>query len=50
MEREGDEVHVTETEASGGAQPGVVRYVLGISLLLVVVLMSAIWIIGSTTR
>ncbi len=50
MERDGDEVHVTETEASGGSKPDIVRYVLGISLLLVVVLMSAIWIIGSTTR
>ena len=50
MERDGDEVHVTEAEASGGSQPHIVRYVLGISLLLVVVLMSAIWIIGSTTR
>lgn len=49
MERDGDEVHVTETEASGGSKPDIVRYVLGISLLLVVVLMSAIWIIGSTT-
>lgn len=50
MERDGDEVHVTETEASAGTQPHIVRYVLGISLILVVVLMSAIWIIGSTTR
>ena len=50
MEREGDEVHVTETEASGGSKPDVVRYVLGVSLILVVVLMSAVWIIGSTTR
>ena len=50
MERDGDEVHVTETEASGGATPGVVRYVLVISLVLIVVLMSAVWIIGSTTR
>lgn len=50
MERQGDEVHVTETEASGGSQPHVVRYVLGFSLLLVVALMSLVWIIGSTTR
>ena len=49
MEREGDEVHVTETEASGGSRPHIVRYVLGISLLLVVALMSLIWIIGSMT-
>lgn len=50
MERQGDEVHVSQEEASGGAQPHIVRYVLGISLLLVVVLLSAVWIIGSVTR
>jgi hypothetical protein len=50
MERRDDEVHVSETEASGGVQPHIVRYVLGVSLLLVVVLMSAIWILGSVTR
>ena len=50
MERQGDEVHVTETEASAGAQPHIVRWVLAISLILVVVLMSLIWIIGSITR
>ena len=50
MKREGDEVHVTEVEASGGSQPHIVRYVLGISLLLIVALMSLVWIIGSTTR
>jgi len=47
MERQGDEVHVSQEEASGGPQPHVVRYVLGVSLLLVVVLMSLIWILGS---
>ena len=50
MERQGDEVHVSETEASGGVQPHIVRYVLGVSLLLIVVLMSLVWIIGSVTR
>jgi hypothetical protein len=50
MERQGDEVHISETEASGGAQPHIVRYILGVSLLLVVVLLSAIWILGSVTR
>lgn len=50
MEREGDEVHVTGLEASGGSQPRVVRYVLAISLLLVVGLLSLVWIIGSATR
>lgn len=50
MEREGNEVHVSQEEASGGSQPHIVRYILGVSLLLVVVLMSLIWIIGSVTR
>ena len=50
MERQGDEVHVSQEEASGGVQPHIVRYILGVSLLLVVILMSLIWIIGSVTR
>jgi hypothetical protein len=50
MERQGDEVHVSQEEASGGVQPHIVRYVLGVSLLLVVVLLSLIWILGSITR
>ncbi len=47
MDRIGDEVHLTEREASGGEQHHHVRYILGISLLLAVGLMSAIWIIAS---
>lgn len=50
MERHGDEVHVSQEEASAGIRPHIVRYVLGVSLLLVVLLMSAVWIIGSVTR
>ena len=50
MHREGEEVHLNEEEASGASKPHIVRYVLGVSLLLAVVLMSAIWIIGSITR
>lgn len=50
MERQGDEVHVSQEEASAGVRPHIVRYVLGVSLLLVVLLMSAVWIIGSITR
>ena len=49
MERQGDEIHVSQEEASGGVQPHIGRYVLGVSLLLVVVLLSAVWIIGSVT-
>ena len=50
MERQGDELHVTEEEASGGTQSHIVRYILGISLLLVTALLSLVWIIGSVTR
>jgi hypothetical protein len=47
MEWQGDEVHLNETEATGGVKQHGVRYVLGFSLLLVVVALSAIWILGS---
>jgi hypothetical protein len=50
MERDGDEVHLNETEATGATKSQGVRYVLGFSLLLVVVAMSAIWILGSLLR
>lgn len=50
MERHGEEVQVTEIEASGGVKNHNVRIVLGISLLLVIVLLSAIWITGAATR
>ena len=47
MERQGDEVHLTETEATGGVKSTGMRYVLGFSLLLVVIALSAVWILGS---
>ena len=50
MERIGDEVHLSEREASGAEQNNIGRWVLGVSLFLVVGLLSAIWIIGSITR
>lgn len=39
------ERHYSEEEASGASKENVVRWVLGVSLLLVVVAMSAVWII-----
>ncbi len=33
-----EQVHVTKTEARAGTTPGVTRYVLGISLVLVIVI------------
>ena len=42
MERQGDEVHLNETEATAGVKQQGVRYVLGFSLLLVVIALSAV--------
>lgn len=50
MERNGDEVHLNETEATGGVKAHGVRIVLAISLVLIVVAMSAVWILGSVLR
>jgi len=50
MERRGEEVHAETNEARAGSTPGVVRYVLGISLALAVIAMSAVWIIPSLTQ
>ena len=50
MHREGEEVHIETDEARGGATPKVMRYVLGISLVLAVVALSLVWITGATTR
>ena len=50
MQRIGDEVHLSECEACGGEQPHIVRWVLGISLVLAVGLLSAVWIIGALIR
>lgn len=47
MERQGEEVHLSETEATGGVKQQGMRYVLGFSLLLVVIALSAVWILGS---
>ncbi len=37
-----DETHLTKTEARGGAAPGVMRYVLGISLVAIVAIFAII--------
>jgi hypothetical protein len=47
MERQGDEIHVSEEEASGGSTPHIVRYVLAISLILAIVALSLIWMTGA---
>ncbi len=40
-----EHVEVTETEASGGIKGQGMRYVLGASLLLAVIVLSVVWII-----
>jgi hypothetical protein len=50
MERRGEEVHTETNEARAGSTPGVMRYVLGISLALAVIAMSAVWIIPTLTQ
>jgi hypothetical protein len=50
MATDPDEPHYSEERASGGSKEGVVRWVLGISLLLALVAMSLAWIIPSLMR
>ena len=50
MENRNGEVHIDETEVSGGSKEGVVRWVLVIGTLLAVVFLSIIWITGAATQ
>lgn len=50
MENLGGKVHITTDEARGGSTPHVVRWMLGISLLAAIVLLSAVWMTGAATR
>lgn len=48
MEHQGDEVHITTEEARGGSTPHIVRYMLGVSLVLAIAALSFIWIYGAS--
>lgn len=50
MHTEGSELHETTNEARAGSTPNIVRWVLAISLLGAIVLLSAIWIFGAATN
>ena len=50
MEETNGEVHIETDEARGGSTPNIVRWVLGIGLLLAVVGMSLAWLIPAMTR
>jgi len=47
MERHGEEVEVSPREATSGAKLGIMRWVLGISLFLAIILLTAIWMTGT---
>ncbi|MDT0574909.1 hypothetical protein RM533_01775 [Croceicoccus sp. F390] len=47
MKRQGDRLDVTTTEARSGSTPNIVRWVLIISMILIVGGMSVIWITGA---
>jgi hypothetical protein len=50
MEDDQNVHHYSEEAASGGSKEHVVRWVLGVSLLLAVVALSAAWIIPAMLR
>lgn len=41
-----EEIHVSGTEARAGATPGMTRYILGISLVLVIVIFAVLFSMG----
>ena len=47
MHKDGEQVHLSEEEASGGRKTGAMRWVLGVGTLLAIVALSAIWITGA---
>ncbi len=40
-----DEIHIEDDEARGASSPGIMRWVLGISLILAIVALTIVWII-----
>ncbi|WP_066554309.1 hypothetical protein [Croceicoccus bisphenolivorans] len=47
MQKIGDEVHIPTGEARGGDTPHVMRYVLLFSIVLAILVLSAVWIFGA---
>jgi hypothetical protein len=47
MENRGGEFHLDTDEARAGSTPHVVRWMLGVGLVLAIVLLSLIWITGA---
>jgi hypothetical protein len=47
MRKDGDNIDVTEEEASGGVKNHGVRYVLAISLFFAIIVLSLAWMLGA---
>jgi hypothetical protein len=47
MERQGNEIHLDTEEASGGKTGMGVRYVLGLTLALIIIAFVALWLMQS---
>lgn len=45
MSDQDDGIHIEDDDARAASSPGILRYVLGTSLLLAIVAMSLVWII-----
>jgi hypothetical protein len=50
MQRIGSEMHLHTDEARSGETPHIVRYILILSLLMVVAAMSVVWISGAMSQ
>ncbi|WP_309622036.1 hypothetical protein [Novosphingobium sp.] len=49
MHREGEEIHITTTEAKGGNKGSFLFQILVISLAVIVVVFGGLWLFGSAT-
>lgn len=49
MYKEGEEIHIEDDDARAASNNGVAK-ILGISLFLALILMSAVWIVPALTR
>lgn len=43
-------IHIDDGEATGAVKTGAMRWVLGISLVLAIIAMSAVWIVPALTN
>jgi hypothetical protein len=47
MQTRGEEIHAEVDQARAGSTPNIVRWILSISLIAAIVLLTAIWVIGA---